>query len=215
MTNIDLALWRWSGILLLAGGIIFWIGAFTPPYKQWMTRDIKEYLEIIHANPINWYVINGCFAAGMILTLLGVQLFSQALLGSGSSKIFTNIGVTSFVFGITLWVLNIAFRLTVTVWAANNLAETGQVYESFKTWMDWTNLIFAFYMVLAYFGTGCLGIALKDLQVLPDWLSWFLIIFGFAGSVGYIIRIPLFDPPLMVHLPFLLLGFMILQKLKP
>lgn len=28
--------WRLTGWLFLIGGMVFWIGAFTPPYKQWM-----------------------------------------------------------------------------------------------------------------------------------------------------------------------------------
>ena len=120
------SLWRWGGILILSGGIVFWIGAFTPPYRQWMTSDMREYLAIINLNKINWYVINGCFLLGVILSLLGVQLLSQALLSSGADQLSANLGITLYIFASTFWVLNIAFRLTVTVWAANRLGESNE-----------------------------------------------------------------------------------------
>ena len=69
---------KWTAILLLAGGILFWIGAFTPPWKQWMTADLKEYLSIIHANRINWYFIHITMIFGVLLTAFALQIFSGA-----------------------------------------------------------------------------------------------------------------------------------------
>lgn len=213
MENLQLDSWKWAGILMLCGGVIFWIGAFYPPYKQWMTSDVKEYLTIIGSNKTNWYIIHGCFVLGIIISIFGIHLLSNALFFSTGSKILPPIGFTSFSFGSIFWILNIAFRLTVTVWAANTLIETGTLHETFKTWMDWTNLLFSIYMVLAYFSAGCFGLLLREVSWMPSWVSWFSIIFGFAGIIGYIIRIPIWAPPLMVHLPFMITGLMILIKL--
>ena len=206
----DPILWRWSSILLFAGGLIFWIGAFTPPYKQWTTSDTKEYLSIIQSHRINWYVIHGCFLAGIIITLFGVQLFSQTLLSAKVNRIFPQLAAASFYIGTPLWILNIAFRMTVTFWAANIFATTNQLPDSFQSWMNLTNFIFAIYMVLAYFGIGCLGISLREATMATNWLSWFFIIFGFGGIIGYAVQLPVFAPPLMVHLPFIILGGMTL-----
>lgn len=213
MENSDIELWRWAGILLLVGGIIFWIGACTPPYKWWMTKDLKEYLSLIHENKRIWYFISATFLVGVLLTIFGMRLFALALQNSGQ-KVFPQIGILSFVFGSAFWILNIAFRITVTVWAANQLSENNSVHPSFQTWMDWSNLIFAIYMVLAYFAVGCMGYSLHQLHMLPSWTSWVCMFFGFGGSVLYLCRVPVFDPPLMVHAPLMITGIMILLKIK-
>src|SRR4030095_2226815 len=171
MEQSDLQLWRWAGILLLVGGITFWIGACTPPYKWWMTKDIKEYLTLVHDNKRTWYFIAATFAVGVILTVFGMQLFSLALQQAGQ-KVLPQIGFIAFTFGSAFWILNIAFRATVTIWAANQLSESNSLEPSFQTWMDWTNLIFVIYMVLAYFSIGCMGYSLHQLSVLPSWISW-------------------------------------------
>ena len=209
------SLWRWGGVLILSGGIVFWIGAFLPPYKQWMTSDVREYLSIIAANRINWYVIHGCFLLGIILSLLGIQILSQALMSSPEAgTLFPNLGMTLYVFATTFWILNIAFRLTVTMWAAERLAGTNELYDSFKTWMDWSNVIFALYMILAYAGIGFIGLSLRTVSWMPGWVSLFAVIFGFVGTVAYVIRFPLFAPPLMVHLPLMVVGLFVLLRMK-
>jgi len=209
----DIQLWRWAAILLLSGGIIFWTGALTPPYKWWMTKDTGEYLTLIDQNKLSWYFIAGTFLVGIILSLSGIQLASTALREAGQ-KILPQIAITTYFTGTIFWILNIAFRITVTVWAAQQLKETGHIEPTFKTWMDWTNLIFAIYMVLAYFAIGCLGYSLLQVNLLPGWVSWTCIIMGFGGSVLYLVRFPFFDPPLMVHTPLIILAIMILMKIK-
>lgn len=216
MNEVNLISWKWTAILLLGGGILFWIGAFTPPYKQWSTADIKEYLTIIHDHKINWYVIHGFFMAGVIITVFGIYLLSQVLLSDGKNHVLPIISLAAISLGSVFWLLNIAFRLTVTFWAADSLTVSGTVHTTFQTWMDWSNLIFAIYMVLAYLAIGCIGIVIKDITWIPAWTGWFCLIFGFAGAIGYLIRFVFFEPPLMIHLPFIILGIMILIKLpKP
>jgi hypothetical protein len=214
MEQPDLSSWKLPAILLLLGGIIFWIGACYPPYRQWMTSDTKEYLTIVGQNKINWYIIHGCFLLGVIVTVIGVQLFSQSLIVAGKDNVYANIGQTAFFFGAGFWIINIVFRLTVTLWAAERLLASGDLYDSFKTWMDWSNLLFSIYMVLAYAAIGFLALSLKQLDLVPSWVSWFSIIFGFVGTVGYIVRIPIYEPPLMVHLPFMITGIMLLIRIR-
>ena len=127
---------------------------------------------------------------------------------------FTIIGHTSFLLGSVFWILNIAFRLTGTVWVAKDLAASGQLAGWFQTWSDWSNLIFAFYMVLSYFGIGCLNYSLKEITGLPAWIPWFCIAFGFLGAVSYPLKFPLYVAPLMLYLPLILTGLFIIVKIK-
>jgi len=213
MTPENIYLLRWSGILMLAGGILFWIGAFWPPYKQWMTTDTKVYLSIVQDHKIAWYAIHVFFTLGILVSLFGVQSLSTFLMGLHSNKLLVTILSSGYLLGSGFWLLNIAFRLTVTLWAGQQLADHASVPESFQAWMDWSNLIFAIYMVLAYLSIACIGFVLKDLDILPAWGVWFAIIFGLSGIVGYMVQFPLFAPPLMVHLPLMILGILILIKI--
>jgi hypothetical protein len=92
----------------------------------------------------------------------------------------------------------------------------GACYPPYKQWMttEWSNLIFVTFMILSYFGVGCLGCAMKRTAIFPLWISWFCIIFGFSGAVLYLFGFPLFAPPLMVYLPFILTGIVIIIRLK-
>ena len=138
---------------------------------------------------------------------------STFLMGLHSNKLLVTILSSGYLLGSGFWLLNIAFRLTVTLWAGQQLADHASVPESFQAWMDWSNLIFAIYMVLAYLSIACIGFVLKDLDILPAWGVWFAIIFGLSGIVGYMVQFPLFAPPLMVHLPLMILGILILIKI--
>ena len=101
MQESTLQLWRWTGIMLVSGGIIFWIGACTPPYRWWMTSDLKEYLTLIHDNKTIWYFIAATFALGVVMTVFGIQLFSLAL-QEAQQKIMPQIGNTAIAFGIAM-----------------------------------------------------------------------------------------------------------------
>ena len=212
MFPLDYKLLKLIGILLLSGGIIFWIGAFWPPSKQWLTNDTREYLLIINSFRTNWYIIHGLFLAGIVASLFGVQLFSSLLLPLSKRPVLLIVANTSFLIGSIFWILNISFRLTATVWAAGQLAGTGQQPDWFQTWMDWSNMIFAAFMLLSYFAIGCLGYALLYSGLTPIRVSWFCTVFGFAGTVLYLFRFPLFAPPLMVYLPIIILGFTAILK---
>lgn len=212
MASLQTGMLKWSGMLLLAGGIIFWIGAGYPPYRQWMTTNTEEYLQIIARFKTNWYIIHGLFLVGIILSIFGMQLFASTLQVAGISTPLAMIGNTAFFLGAVFWIINIAFRLTVTVSVADALATTGQLPEWFQTWMDWSNLLFALFMILSYFCVGCIGWAMLRGQFAPTWVSWFCTIFGFAGTIFYLTGLPVFAPPLMVYLPAIIIGLTIVLK---
>ena len=123
MTAENIYLLRWSALLILAGGILFWIGAFWPPYKQWMTTDTKEYLSIVQSHKTAWYIMHICFALGVTVSLLGVQNLSTTLVLLNGNKLLSSIISTAYLIGSGFWLLNIAFRLTVTLWAGQQLAD--------------------------------------------------------------------------------------------
>jgi hypothetical protein len=205
---------RSAGFLMLFGGIIFWLGAFYPPYKQWMTSDLKEYLTIINAYQTNWYVIHGLFLSGVLLSVFGIQVLSKTLHLRDKNSSFAIIGAASFFLGSIFWIFNIAFRVTVEVSAAKQLARTGTLADWFPVLTGWTNLVFSFFMVISYFAIGCIGYAMKTTFLVPKWICWFCIILGFAGAIFYPLGFLFFEPPLMVYCPLILTGLTILIKIK-
>jgi hypothetical protein len=207
-------MWGTAAILILVGGVIFWVGAFIPPWKQWMTSDIREYLSIIAANRTNWYIIHACILIGTVISVFGFQLLSRSFLISDEAAISPVLGGASLLAGAFFFMMNVAFRLTVTLWATQLSSEEKASFEIFKALLNWSNLIFAFYMILTYAGIGFFGLALRDSILLPRWICWFWIVFGFAGVVGYPAGIPVFAPPLMLHFPVILTGGVMLFKLR-
>src|SRR5262245_12975236 len=69
VTDLSGSLPRAVAWLLIVGAAVFWVGAGTPPYKQWMGPPIEEYLTIIGTHPRNWTFINGSFAVACVLTV--------------------------------------------------------------------------------------------------------------------------------------------------
>lgn len=213
--QIDHTLLYWSALWMLGGGILFWIGAFIPPYRQWMTSDTKEYLSIIHLHRRNWFLIHTPMLVGVLLTMFALHLLPDAIAFTGNGKLFILLSANAFAFGTVFLVLNFAFRLTVTTWAAGRLAETGNIEPWFNIWFRWSNVLFGLYMVLAYLSVAFLGLAFAEGMLVPGWAVLFCLIYGFAGCAGYLIGFPLFAPPLMVHLPLMLIGIFVLMNIGP
>jgi hypothetical protein len=189
-------------IMLLLSGLVFWIGAFTPPYKQWMTSSTTEYLTIISNNTANWYAMHAAFAIGVIGSLSALLILSVAFKEDSGRSLLT-LAATIYGVGTVLILINFAFRLTVTHSAAKHLIESKQLEPNFQAWMDWSNVLFAVYMMAGYFSCFCLGLAFRTAPVIPKWVTYLCLYFGGLAMVLYPVGLVLFEPPLMVHLPFI------------
>ncbi|HLF20578.1 MAG TPA: hypothetical protein VI704_07295 [Bacteroidota bacterium] len=200
---------HYAGWLLIGGWILFWIGAFSPPYRQW-TSPLKEYLEIAGTHRWNWYWIHTCFVIGVLLTVAGCQLLDTALYQSGE-RMFSRLGSSSYFFGALLWIASIAFRVTVDLSAGKMTVETGVMPAWIEPLHQWSGLLFAVYMMLAYLSIASFGQSLLSTAVIAGWVAWMCVIFGIAGAIGFIVRFPLFAPPLMVHLPLGVLGIYLVR----
>ena len=195
---------------LIAGAVIFWIGAGTPPYRQWMGPPIKEYLSIIAANRPNWLFINGCFASATVVTVVGLSGLTAVLRGAGDRG-WSVLALALYATGAGLWLVHLGHRLAVTPWAAGELAGTGDVPIGYEATRRWMGLLFGAYMVMAYLSVAAYGAAIIETAVVPRWVGKAAIVFGLVAVPG--LATPLFQPPLMVHvLPFLV-GVMLLRSL--
>jgi hypothetical protein len=197
------------GWLLVVGAVIFWIGAGSPPYKQW-TSPLKEYLQVVGSHRWQWYWIHVCFLLATILTVVGVRLLASAIQRNGE-YFFSEIGAVGFTVACILWILSIAFRVTVDYEAGVLLNASGEKSEWITPLHRWSGLLFAIFMVVGYLSEALIGKALAGTSLVPSWVATASFYFGIAGAIGYCVRFPLFDPPLMMHVIPFFIGYYLIK----
>jgi hypothetical protein len=197
-------------MLLVSGWLVFWAGAFTPPYRWWFGIPVREVLEMVDAHRGAWLFIAVSFTVGVLLTLAGLVALAGVLRAAGA-RLASDLGQTTFSVGAVLWLASLAFRATASVSAARETVATGVVPSWFEPLRAWSGALFAIYMVLAYLAIAAYGRALLQTALAPRWLARSVLIFGLVGAVGFIARVPVFAPPLMIHLPLGAVGLAILR----
>ena len=180
---------RAIGFLLIGGAVVFWIGALTPPYRQWMGVSLDEYLRIVAAHPRAWLSMHACFAAGSVLTCLGIVALARE-------------AGTLFTLATGLWLVIVGHRLGVT---PNATATESRASHA------WMSFLFGAHMVASYLAIAALGVALRD-TALPRWVSTLAIVFGLLAIPG--LATPVFQPPLMIHVVPFVVGVSILIHSK-
>jgi hypothetical protein len=194
----------------MGGWITFWAGAVNPAAARFFRGlAVREYLETIDAHRVAWLLIAGSFAAGVLLTLAGLLLLGVALREAGD-RLWSVLGQAAYLFGAVLWLATLAFRATATVAAARETVAVGAIPTWFEPMRSWAGALFAIYMVLAYLAIAAFGKALLGTTLAPRWLARTHLIFGLLGAAGFLARVPLFNPPLMIHLVPGILGVTLL-----
>src|SRR5688572_7944638 len=118
--------YRIAATLLLIGGVVFTIGAFSPPWEQWYS-PLKRSLQVIGQNQAAWYWMHACFAIGVVLTILGAVAYAYARAKVGTGSLVPVLVATAYATGAVLWLIIVAFRLTVQVWAANEVVTSDNI----------------------------------------------------------------------------------------
>jgi hypothetical protein len=196
---------RLAGALLLSGGIVFLIGALSPPWEQWYA-PLQRALQIIGQHRVAWYWIHGCFVLGVVITILGFAALAHGLRATPAGLLASLVGV-AYVVGAVFWLVNIAFRGTVQVWAAAEVIRTGSVPTGYEPLRQWAGLLFSFYIVLAYLATAGLGWLMLRTGLVPRSAAWLAVILGVTG--GGIVGMSV---PLVVHIPLMVVGAFLLRQ---
>jgi hypothetical protein len=199
---------RGVGWLLVCGAVVFWIGAVTPPYRQWMGVPLEEYLTIVGNHRPNWYVMHGLFAAGTVLTMAGLVGLGDALRASGD-RAWSAIAGALFCIAATLWLVQVGFRVTATPWAFEELARTGQVPSVYPALHRWTGILFGGFMVMAYLAIAAYGLAILKTSAIGRWAGWTAVAFGLIAVPGLVT--PVFQPPLMIFVAPFVVGIAVLR----
>jgi len=155
MTETTSADLRTAALLLLIGGIVFLVGAFWPPWEQWYS-PLKRSLQVIGEHRAAWYWIHTCFVIGVVLTMLGFVAFAGARNRAGSGSTLTDLTATLYVVGGVFWLVSVAFRVTVQVWAANEVIATDAIPTTYEAWHRFSGVMFMLYIAMAYL--ACAGL---------------------------------------------------------
>ncbi len=207
---------RWAGIFLIAGFLIFFVAAFSSGPIHWRLGAV-EYLESVDSHRTVWYWVNGSFLVSVMLTVVGFAAFTSVLRDAGD-RLFSELGMVAYLFGAVFWIISLVFRVTLEVWAAREMAQSGVLPIGFEAWQQWASMLFAIYMVIGYLSVAAYGGALLGTGLLARWLGWTAVIFGLAGALGYtlgfVVQFRLFHPPLNIHLVPGLIGIFLLLRVR-
>jgi len=196
---------RLAGALLLTGGIVFMVGAVSPPWEQWYA-PLQRALQVIGRHRVAWYWIHSCFVLGVILTILGFVALAHALRATPAGLLASLVGV-AYIIGAVFWLVNIAFRGTVQVWAAAEVIRTGSVPPGYEPLRQWAGLLFGLYMFLAYLTSAGLGWLMLRTGLVPGWTAWVAVIVGLTG--GGVVGMSV---PMVVHIPLMVIGVFLLRR---
>jgi len=206
---------RIAGMLLVAGAVIFFASVSIPLLSGLGVRvwnaPLPEHLERIASNRSAWLWTNRGIVAGVLLTAVGLGGLT-ALLREAGDGLLGQTGLLFFALGVTFWMIELAFRLSVTVWAAETAASSGAPPAFFEPLQRWMGTLFFLYMALAYLGTAVYGGALLRTASLPAWVGWVTLGAGVFGVISFVIGLPtIFTIPAGVHLAPLLIGIALLR----
>ena len=189
---------------LLVGGSLATVGAFWPPYRQWIA-PLEEGMRVIAAHPIGWKLIHLWFVAGTWIVVVGLGVLALAMRGrEGASAAL--VAAVMFALASACWSLVIACRLCVTVQAANHLVTTGSLPEGYAVWRTWTGRLFAGFSLLAYGSIATTGWAMLRSGLVSRGLGWLLVVWGV--TLGFVIGR---NVPLVAYIPAIILGSVLLR----
>lgn len=204
---------RFTGIALIVGCLVFGGGG----WLYWPIKDEKgafifglpprEWLRLVFAHPRLWRWATILFISGVVVTVLGLAMFTRLLQDAGD-RTFSQLGLIAFAFGAVLWVIHLAFRLSIDPWAAQETAKTAMMPDFYVPLTRWTGILFVIYTVLAFSALAAYGGAVLSTGVLPHWVGWISIVYGLAG-LG-LLGLTGDSLPVLHHLMPLLMGILLL-----
>ena len=179
---------RFAGITLILGALLFFGGASLPvtdPKGTFIySLPPQGWLLVVFAHPVLWQWANILLISGTIVTILGLAMLARQFQNTGD-RTFSHLGMMVFVVGAVLWVIQVAFRLSVDFWAAQEMVRTAVIPDYYVPLAHWTGMLFVIYTILTFSGLAAYGGAILSTRVLPRWVGWLAIGYGIAGVSIY------------------------------
>ena len=204
---------RFTGITLILGCVLFLAGTPLPVTDSTGTfiygLPPQQYLGVVFIHPTLWWWANVLFLSGTLVTLLGLAQLTTLLRGAGD-RAFSSLGLIVLVVGAVLWVMVLAFRLSIDFWAAQETARTGVMPGFYVPLTQWTGALFVLYTILTFLAASAYGGALISTRMLPRWLGWTTIVYSLAGLGLFVALRDM--PPLFHYLLPIVLGILLLRR---
>ena len=209
---------RFTGVVLILGCLV--LGSGLGLY--WPLKDEKgafifglptrEWLRLVFAHPRPWRWGTILFISVAIMTVLGFAMFTSLLRDAGD-RTFSLLGLIAFAFGTVLWVICLAFRLSIDPWAAQETEKADAIPEFYVPLTRWTGVLFVIYTILTFLAAVAYGGALVSTRLLPHWLGWVTIVYSLAW-LGLTVAFGN-APPLLHHLLPIVMGILLLPRRDP
>ena len=163
MTRSDVAGW------LLVGSFAFWLPAGALPSRVW-TAPIPERLALIARRPRRWQLVNLSIAAAAVLLALGFVAVASPLEQSGAG-VDVALSLAVLLLGVSLWLISLAFRITVTT-----SASSGGLPAGFAAVSAWAGALFLGWTILGNAAIAGFGAAVVQSGYPATWCGWVVIV---------------------------------------
>lgn len=189
---------------LLVGAALGFVGACTPPYRQW-SAPLEEGLRVIATHPIGWRLIHLGFITGIWLIVVGLATLTHA---TRDTPHFSLALATTILMALAAlcWSANIADRLGPLVTTANQLLARGSLPTGVTNWGPTQRLLFVGFSLLGYLAVALSGWWALRSGLAPRGLAWTLVAWGLTG--GFVVGM---NVPVVVYIPFGVLAVYLLR----
>jgi hypothetical protein len=201
---------RWCGWLLIAGLVVFFVGAALWRPAEFQAPVLGDALRNVAKRRGIWLWIHVWMAGGVVLTIAGLSVWTEIQRQSGDA-LATPIGQQLFLVGGVLWLLAMALRLTVQDFAATE-ALKGRVPEIYPSIHRLAGVLHAVHMVLSYLSAAALGAGILRSGVLSPAMGWTGLIGGGAFAIGFVaLGGGPFAMPFLAHVYTFTIGVLLLR----
>lgn len=168
-----------AGVGLVGGAICSLVAALYPGMSSVWTASPETAVILIGDHRDAWLAANWMFAAGVVGTLTGLAGFTHLLAHRTGRSPLPTLAFTLAAIASTLWLANLAFRLTTTVSVADEIAGGATVpawYRDISAWAD--NGLLCAFAIIGGVALTLYGAAIGASRVLPAWTGWFAALLG-------------------------------------
>jgi hypothetical protein len=127
-------------------------------------------------------------------------------------------GAAGYSIAAVFWILVVTFRNTVSIWAADELATSHRVPNSFVGIDRWSGMNFQLYTAMGHGAQAVVGLGLLATSLVPKWVAGFAVALSLGGFLSQLpgtSRMPRlrgFFIPIVMHVAPALVGIALLFR---
>jgi hypothetical protein len=208
---------RLAGSLLILGTVLFFAGLaalflganFMAFLEAPPDAPLQPLLANLAEDVASWQWGWALLIAAVVTTALGLAMLTSVLREAGD-RTLSWLGLIAFLLGAVLWVTDMAYDLSVTVWVAQNAARGSAEPEFYAPLILWGETLAGIYNLLAFLAMAAYGAAILHTRLLPRWVGWAAIVWSVVWLGMYLLTLS--APPVLHQVMPLLIGIMLLLR---